>query len=435
MKRKLDLDPHLQQLWLRGEISNFKHHSRGHMYMTIKDEHSRIQAVMFAGNNRHLKFYPENGMKVLIRGNVSVYEASGQYQLYINDMQPDGIGSLYLAYEQLKEKLEKLGYFSSSHKKPIPLYPKRIGIITSPTGAAVRDIITTINRRYPLVELTVIPVLVQGPNAAASIKRGIETANKISDFDTLIVGRGGGSIEELWSFNEEIVAQAIYQSHIPIISAVGHETDTTISDYVADLRAPTPTGAAELAVPSLDELKTIIHHHNERLNREMQQKMQRESRQLRTLINSYAFRFPKELLRQKEQELDTRMETLDRTFETKLSNSAHTLESLSKRLILQHPSDQITRAGERLAELEMQNKRYMKQIADKHQNELANLIDKLSLVNPLAIMKRGFSLTYDQNGELIKSIQKVQEKQKISVKLSDGYIDAQVTEVKGNPND
>lgn len=240
IKRKMDTDPHLKQILIKGEISNFKQHSRGHMYMTIKDSQTKIQAVMFAGNNRFLKFKPENGMNVLIKGEISVYEAYGQYQLYINQMEPDGIGSLYLAFEQLKEKLQKKGYFDPSIKKNIPLYPEHIGVITSPTGAAIRDIITTLRRRYPIVKITVIPVLVQGPNSPYSIKLAIEKANEIGGFDTLIVGRGGGSIEELWSFNEEIVAEAIYRSKIPIISAVGHETDVTISDFVADLRAPTP---------------------------------------------------------------------------------------------------------------------------------------------------------------------------------------------------
>src|SRR5690625_965256 len=224
------------------------------MYLTIKDDQSRVQAVMFAGNNRKLKFTPEDGMNVLIRGEISVFEPYGQYQLYIRHMEPDGIGALYLAYEQLKDKLENKGYFDTNHKKKLPLYPKHIGIITSPTGAAVRDILTTIKRRYPIVQTTVIPVIVQGQLAADSIRKAIEFANQSDVYDLLIVGRGGGSIEDLWGFNKEIVADAIYHSNIPIISAVGHETDHTISDFVADLRAPTPTGAAELAVPSRFEL-------------------------------------------------------------------------------------------------------------------------------------------------------------------------------------
>lgn len=435
IKRKLDLDRHLQEVWLRGEISNFKHHSRGHMYMTIKDQETRIQAVMFAGNNRSLKFYPENGMNVLIRGNVSVYEASGQYQLYIYEMEPDGIGALYLAYEQLKNKLEQRGYFSAERKKPIPLFPKRIGVITSPTGAAVRDIITTIHRRFPLVEVVVIPVQVQGASAAVSIRNGIETANRIGGFDTLIVGRGGGSIEELWSFNEENVADAIFNSRIPVISAVGHETDTTISDFVADLRAPTPTGAAELAVPSKDELKQTTLQLTQRMNIEMKRLIETETKHIQNLTNSYAFRYPKELLRQKEQQLDQRIEVLGRTFQNGIQNKTLIFESLLRRLNMQHPKEQVTQAAKKLFELKDKNERYMKRIVDGNNRELRSLIDKLSLVNPLEIMKRGFALPYNQEGELIKSVGQVREKDTISIKLTDGKIKAEVLKIKENPDD
>lgn len=435
IKRKLDLDPHLQEIWLRGEISNFTHHSRGHMYMTIKDENSRIQAVMFAGNNRYLKFYPENGMKVLIRGNVSVYEPNGQYQLYIHEMEPDGIGALYLAFEQLKEKLEKQGYFAPERKKPIPAFPKRIGIITSPTGAAVRDIITTIKRRYPVVDLVVIPVLVQGERAAQSIARGIEIANRIGQFDTLIVGRGGGSIEELWSFNEEIVAKAIYQSKIPIISAVGHETDTTISDFVADLRAPTPTGAAELAVPSQEELKNTISQLNQRLNLSVKQVVTAEAKRLKTLMNSYAFRYPSELVKLKEQQLDQKIEVLDRMLETKVQQSTTVHESLTKRLLLQHPKERIVQLEKQLVELTEAGRRSMERILERNERELVNVIDKLSLVNPLEIMKRGFALPYDSKGHLIKSVKHVKEEDLMMINLTDGMIEAEVLKVKENRND
>ena len=435
IKRNMDLDTQLQEVWLRGEISNFKHHSRGHMYMTIKDEQSRIQAVMFAGNNRFLRFYPEDGMKVLIRGNISVYEPAGQYQLYITDMEPDGIGALYLAFEQLKEKLEKKGYFAPERKKPIPAFPERIGIITSPTGAAVRDIITTIKRRYPLVDLVIIPVPVQGEWAAESIARAIEFANRIGGFDTLIVGRGGGSMEELWSFNEEIVATAIYNSKIPVISAVGHDTDTTISDFVADLRAPTPTGAAELAVPSQEELKQNIIQLEQRMNRQIQQMVTAESKRLEALVNSYAFRYPKELLKQKEQQLDQRLEALGRSMEWKVQQSSVALQSLLKRLILQHPQEQISQAQKKLNEMSSASGRYMKRIIEKNERDLVNLMDKLSLVNPLEIMKRGFALPYDERGRLIKSVKEVKEEGSLSVKFLDGVVETKVLTIKENTDD
>ena len=435
IKRKIDLDSHLQNIWLKGEISNFKHHSRGHMYLTIKDEQSRIQAVMFAGNNRHLKFIPENGMKVFIRGNISVYEANGQYQLYINEMEPDGLGALYLAYEQLKEKLLKNGYFDKAHKKQIPLFPQRIGVVTSPTGAAVRDIITTIKRRYPIVEVVVIPVLVQGPNAAVSIANGIEHANTVGGFDTLIVGRGGGSIEELWSFNEEIVAAAIYRSEIPIISAVGHETDTTISDFTADLRAATPTGAAELAVPSQVELKNHISQLNQRLNREMNRQLDFHMRQLESLKSSYAFRYPKELIKQKEQELDNQLENLERNIQLQLKEKKSSFQIAYNRLQLQHPKQQMEQAAKALKDVTGKHQLIMSQIVDTHQLSLVNLLDKLSLVNPLEILKRGFGLTYSDDGELIKTVQNVNEKDRITIKLNDGDLNCKVLTIKENLND
>lgn len=434
IKRKIDMDRHLQNIWLKGEISNFKHHNRGHMYMTIKDEGSRVQAVMFAGNNRFLKFHPENGMKVLINGSISVYEANGQYQLYINAMEPDGIGALYLAYEQLKEKLQKKGYFNPEHKKPIAKYPNRIGVITSPTGAAVRDIITTIRRRYPLTEVVVFPVLVQGPKAAASIKHAIELANEMKGIDTLIVGRGGGSIEELWSFNEEIVAQAIYESVIPVISAVGHETDTTISDFIADLRAPTPTGAAELAVPSREELLERFSQLESRLIREMYQKVDFQNQKLKSIVSSYAFRYPAELIKQKEQELDGRMERLHRGFQLQLKDQMTSFQTLYNRLQIQHPEKQIEQAEHSLKELSTLNHRLMTQALEKNQLNFRNLLEKLSLVNPLAIMKRGFALPYNDKGEIIRSVQETAEKDLITIEMNDGRLDCRVLTVKENSN-
>ncbi|MHA6251012.1 exodeoxyribonuclease VII large subunit [Oceanobacillus sp. CAU 1775] len=434
IKRKIDMDNHLQDLWLKGEISNFNHHSRGHMYLTIKDEQSRIQAVMFAGNNRHLKFLPENGMKVFIRGNISVYEANGQYQLYINEMEPDGIGALYLAYEQLKEKLAKKGYFDLDHKKVIPEFPEKIGVITSPTGAAVRDVITTIKRRYPIVEVVVIPVLVQGPNAPLSIKNAIEQANAIGDFDVLIVGRGGGSIEELWSFNEEIVATAIYDSEIPIISAVGHETDTTISDFVADLRAPTPTSAAEMAVPSQNELKTQLSQLNKRSTLQMNRLIDMQERQLNHLKASYAFRYPGELLKQKEQELDLKIENLNRNMALQKRDKVSRFQTTFHRMKLQHPESQLNQAEEKLKDIILKQEQAMSNITDDKLNKLGNLVDKLSLVNPLDILKRGFALPYNKDKELIKSTSSIKEDDLIHLKLTDGSVECRVLTVEENEN-
>ncbi len=431
----MDTDPHLKGILLKGEISNFKHHSRGHMYMTIKDNQSKIQAVMFAGNNRFLRFRPENGMNVLIKGEISVYEAYGQYQIYIQQMEPDGIGSLYLAFEQLKEKLHKKGYFDKERKKEIPLFPKHIGVITSPTGAAVRDIITTIKRRYPIVTITVIPVLVQGPNSPSSIKHAIEKANKRGEFDTLIVGRGGGSIEELWSFNEEIVAEAIFHSKIPVISAVGHETDITISDYVADLRAPTPTGAAELAVQSQLELSDKLMKLKQSLNREMGRGLHNYWTRLTQLTESYAFRYPEQLIKQREQELDISMERLNRSIVNIEKDQQKTLESLITRLFSQHPKKQIEQAKNDLQEKMKKQNDYMSKLMETKSVHLTNVIDKLSLLNPLEIMKRGFALPYTSNGDMVKSTGQVQKDDNISIQLHDGNINCQVLEVEESLNE
>ncbi|WHX27471.1 exodeoxyribonuclease VII large subunit [Virgibacillus halodenitrificans] len=434
LKRKLETDPHLKNVWLKGEISNFKHHSRGHMYLTIKDDQTRIQAVMFAGNNRFLKFIPENGMKVLIKGEISIFEAYGQYQLYIQNMEPDGIGALYLAFEQLKEKLHKKGYFDQQYKKQIPVHPKHIGVITSPTGAAVRDIITTIKRRYPIVSLTVIPVLVQGQNATNSIKQAIDKANEMAMFDVLIVGRGGGSIEELWSFNEEIVAEAIFRSSIPIISAVGHETDLTISDFVADMRAPTPTGAAELAVPSHIELRERIKTLRRSVKKEMARKVMEEERQVQRIKDSYAFRYPQLLLKQKEQELDQSVGNLQKSAGNYVKETEKAYRDLFKRLLAQHPKNQIQQSHNELDQLTKRQKYCMNLLIEQSSNQLQNTIDKLTLVNPLAIMQRGFAIPYTQRGNILKSAKQVKEKESIILHMADGRLSCYVEKVEEEHN-
>lgn len=267
VKSIIEQDYNLQTVFVQGEISNFTNHYRtGHYYMTIKDEYSSIRAVMFKSANSHLRFMPENSMNVIIKGRVSVFERDGQYQLYIDDMQPDGAGALSLAFEQLKNKLAAEGLFDESRKRPIPRFPERVGVVTSPTGAAIRDIINVISRRFPAAELILCPVQVQGASAAGQIKAAIELFNAKKAADVLIVGRGGGSAEELWAFNEEPVARAVAASEIPVISAVGHETDFTICDFAADLRAPTPSAAAEIAVPDITALGELLGSFSRRMN-------------------------------------------------------------------------------------------------------------------------------------------------------------------------
>ncbi|MBA2173644.1 exodeoxyribonuclease VII large subunit [Halobacillus locisalis] len=430
IKRKLSGDPHLKTVWLRGEISNFKHHSRGHMYLSLKDEKARISAVMFAGQNRSLKFAPENGMNVLVKGEINVYEPMGQYQLYIKEMQPDGIGALYMAFEQLKEKLEKEGLFAVERKQDIPTYPKHIGVVTSPTGAAVRDILTTIERRYPIVPVTILPVMVQGERTASSVSKAIEYANQHLDCDVLIVGRGGGSIEDLWGFNEELVARTIASSDIPIISAVGHETDTTISDFVADVRAATPTGAAELAVPSIVELKEQARALKQRLSRVVEtQKSDSEQRLIR-LQKSYAFKYPEQLMKQKEQDLDRLMEQLSRQMRRVHTHTQERWTNMRNRLKQQGPEKKMKEQEEKLqAQTRQLNARFQEVVAKKQERFRSNL-DKLSLLNPLEIMKRGYSIPFTQNGKVVRRVKDVTEGDDLALKLEDGSLDVKVLEVK-----
>ena len=303
IKYKIDNDVHLENVYLKGEISNFKAHTRGHFYFTIKDENSRISAVMFANNASKIKFVPTDGMKVLVSGKISVYEATGGYQIYVNEMLEDGVGNLYIAFEQLKKKLEQEGLFDPSKKKRIPKIPTTIGIITAPTGAAIKDILSTIKRRWPLANTILFPSLVQGEEAANDIVRNINIA-KNYDLDVLIIGRGGGSIEDLWPFNEEIVARAIYDLDIPTISAVGHEIDFTIADFVADLRAPTPTGAAEMAVPNLNDIINYLKQLELRLISNISNHITIKKEYLKKLENSFVLKNPLTIYEVKEQKFD-----------------------------------------------------------------------------------------------------------------------------------
>ena len=429
IKRKFDADPHLHDCLVKGEISNFKQHSSGHMYFTLKDDKARILAVMFSSANRRMKFTPENGMKVLVRGDVTVYEGSGQYQIYVHDMQPDGVGDLYLAFEQLKEKLTKEGLFAVEHKKPIPKFPATVGVVTSPTGAALRDIITTIKRRYPIAKILILPALVQGDQAAPSITDAINQANeKKHGIDVLIVGRGGGSIEELWAFNEEIVARAIYESTIPIISAVGHETDFTIADFVADLRAPTPTGAAELAVPHIDEWIERVLTKQTRIMRAMKEKVNLQSNKLERIEKSYAFRYPRRLYEQKLEQLDRATELLVTNSQKLLAVKMTQLEQLEKRISRNHPDEKIQKAKEEQNKKTKALYRAMSIVLSNKQAEFKSTLSTLQALSPLKIMERGYSLTYNDKGNLVKSIQHVEVKDHVKITLADGTLNCQVVE-------
>ncbi|GAY75175.1 exodeoxyribonuclease VII large subunit [Sporolactobacillus inulinus] len=426
IKQLLETNGQLQHVWLRGEISNYKRHSRGHLYLTIKDKNARIRAVMFAGNARRLTFEPEDGMKVLIQGSVALYEPYGEYQIYIREMEQDGLGRLYLAYEALKKKLQAEGMFDETLKKPLPKAAHEIAIITSPTGAAIRDLFTTIKRRFPAARLTVFPVLVQGAGAAASIAAAIDQANRYTRFDVLIVGRGGGSIEDLWAFNEEIVAHAIFQSQIPVISAVGHETDFTIADFVADKRAPTPTAAGEFAVPSRIELQRRLAQTESQLGQAVRGKIREAKNRLEHLQQSYAFRYPAQLVLQKEQECDRLIERLRGAFQMTVQRKRDRLGMVERLLSQSKPNQLVARAKERLNDRERQLARSFSAHFKQKQALFEHRIDQLNHLSPLKIMGRGYGLAFDKEEHLIKSVRAIEPGDMINLRMHDGSIDCQV---------
>jgi exodeoxyribonuclease VII large subunit len=432
IKMKLESDDVLQDVWIRGEISNFTHHSSGHMYFTLKDSDSRIKSVMFASHNQKLPFLPREGTKVLARGNISIYERDGNYQFYVTQMQPDGIGSLYLAFEQLKKKLEAEGLFSTHAKKPIPRLPRAIGIITSPTGAAVRDIIITLQRRHPSIPILLFPVVVQGAQAAASIAKAIRAMNALQEVDVLIVGRGGGSLEELWAFNEEVVARSIYASSIPIISAVGHETDFTIADFVADLRAATPTAAAELAVPHFMELKQQAYYFTQRLHQALFVQLQNKKERLERFRRSPYLLNPRKHLLQPAQRLDRLLEQLRYKMEGRLSRLHEKLGKMDRVLASYNPREQVIFAKRRVRTAQHQLMQVMTGASKQHRQRLLSQIRQLDALSPLKVMQRGYSLVYNEKRDkLIKTIDQVQLGDLLKIRLSDGFLDCQVWSMKG----
>ncbi len=408
IKYKIDNDINLQEVYIKGEISNFKHHTRGHYYFTIKDEESRISAIMFSSNTKNINFEPVDGMKVLVKGRISVFESTGNYQIYVTSMMEDGIGNLYALYEELKNKLSKEGLFDQTHKKSIPKIPKRVGVVTAKTGAAIKDIISTINRRYPLCEVILFPSLVQGKEASSDIVKNIRIADTYN-LDTLIVGRGGGSIEDLWAFNEEIVARAIYECNTPVISAVGHEIDFTIADFVADVRAATPTGAAEIAVPSKDELKKVIEQYKLRLNKSIKNKLDNNKNYLNKILDSFILKNPMSIYEVKEEKLSNLIERSKNSILNIISSYKIKFDILKSSYIFLNP----------------------KKIFENKYNKYTNLINKLEILNPLNTLKRGYSIT-KKEGKIINNIKNVKLKDKINITLNNGIIKAEVLQIKEN---
>ena len=387
IKSLIDGDGNLNGLLVVGEISNFTdHYQSGHFYFSLKDKNCTVKAVMFASYARRLRFRPENGMRVLVKARVSVYEPSGQYQLYVQDMQPDGLGALNLAFEQLKNRLANEGLFDASRKKPLPAFPMKIGVVTSPTGAAIRDIRHVLSRRFPLAQIILSPVLVQGEEAAGQIAAAVENFNKKNEVDLLIVGRGGGSIEELWAFNEEIVARAVAFSKIPVISAVGHETDFTICDFAADLRAPTPSAAAELAVPDKREVKRALL-----VYRQM----------------------------------------LEKNVRLRLKGCEVALKQLAQRNNLVSPVRLLENRKLQLAFLEKRLKDSVVERSFAKKEQLQRAAAKLQVLSPLKSLTRGYSFAVSKNGKILKSVQSVRESERFVLKMTDGEICCKVDERNG----
>jgi len=385
IKKKLETDNTLSGLFVRGEISNFKLHSSGHMYFTLKDENSVIRSVMFKGKAMSLRFIPNNGMKVIANGYLGVFERNGDYQLYCEDLIPDGVGALFVAFEQLKEKLSQEGLFDIKYKKRLPLFPNKIAIITSPTGAAIRDMLRILKARWPITEVLVVPVHVQGESAAGEIAKGIEYVNTRSDIDLIITGRGGGSIEDLWAFNEEIVARAIFASKIPIISAVGHEPDVTISDFVADLRAATPSNAAELAVPDHNEVILDIKHRETRVIQAVLGtiKLSRDKldsyKRTRSLVNPLNYLSDKKML------VDIQEKNLNSVVTLRLNN---------------------------------------------FKREFQKYAVSLDAMSPLKVLNRGYSITKDLQGNVVKNVSKLKVNDRISIDMVDGTVNCDVIDIK-----
>lgn len=427
LKRKFDADPYLEKVFLTGEISNFRLRPN-HQYFSIKDDHAKISAVMFKNSFSKLNFMPEEGMKVMVVGRISLYEASGNYQIYVEQMQPDGIGALYQAYEQLKKKLAAEGLFQLP-KKTLPRFPKKIAVLTSPSGAVIRDIITTVKRRYPIVQLVLFPTIVQGDQAADNLVVNLKKVEQQADFDTVIIGRGGGSIEDLWPFNEERVARAIVDCPLAVISSVGHETDTTIADLVSDVRAATPTAAAELAVPVLSEEILRIDEKQARLQQAYLYQLQSKLERFKRLQNSYVFRQPQRLYEAQSQQLDQLKQRLSQTLEHSFYEKEKAYSQMNTRLRQLNPASQLNQEKQRLLFLQTGLTRNMQQLLQKKEQKFEHTVASLDLLSPLKIMSRGYNFTTKKE-QIIKSVKELELQDQITVHYYDGQIQAQITNIK-----
>ncbi len=428
IKRKFDVDPYLTKVYLTGEISNFRLRPNAHQYFSLKDDSAKISAIMFKSAFNRIKFVPEEGMKVLVTGHISVYEPGGSYQIYVDSMEPDGVGQLYQAYEQLKRKLSSEGLFSRE-KRPLPQFPKRIAVVTSPSGAVIRDIIITVRRRYPIAQIVLFPALVQGTEASADIVQQIERVNEMGNFDTLIIGRGGGSIEDLWPFNEEKVARAIFASRIPVISSVGHETDTTIADLVADVRAATPTAAAELAVPRLDQVLIDLKTTQNRIINAEYQLIQQDKLRLKRLQQSTVFTTPQRIYETFSQKLDLLRQRLETQPDKIIRNRRDRLSQDQMRLKMATPTYQINAQTQKLRLLQLRLKQVQTQTLNQAKQRYQILVGSLDHLSPLKILSRGYTYTTDENNQLVGRTADIKMKA-INVHFSDGVVNATINQIE-----
>lgn len=427
LKRKFDADPYLDRVFLTGEISNFRLRPN-HQYFSLKDDGAKISAVMFKGAFDKIKFRPEEGMKVLVVGRISLYEASGNYQIYVEQMQPDGIGALYQAYEQLKAKLTKEGLFSAP-KQTLPRFPKKIAVLTSPSGAVIRDIITTVKRRYPIAQLVLFPTVVQGDKAADDVVRNIAQVEALGDFDTMIIGRGGGSIEDLWPFNEERVARAIFAARTPIISSVGHETDTTIADLVADVRAATPTAAAELAVPVLSEEVLKIQQQQNRLQQAYLLQLQRKNERFQRVLNSYVFRQPERLYEAQSLKVDQLTQRLSQNLQQLVRDKERRFQQTDRHLQQANPLPRLKQLQQQTSYLTAQLSQQMGYLMANKRQAFQQQVQSLDLLSPLKIMGRGYTYT-TKNQQVLKSVQEISSEDELIIHFQDGVVAATVSDVQ-----
>lgn len=428
IKYKFDQDPHLLNVFIKGEISNFKRHSSGHLYFALKDDKGVLSAMMFKSSANQLSFNPKEGDQVLVEGRIGVYESRGAYQIYIQSMQLDGVGLLYEKFEALKKELAEKGYFDQEHKLSIPKYPKKIAVLTASTGAAIRDICSTLDKRYPLAEQVLMSTLVQGKGAKDNIINNIKEADSMG-VDVIIVGRGGGSIEDLWSFNEREVVEAIYHCKTPVISAVGHETDTTLSDFVSDVRAATPTQAAVIATPDINALYQLISNARQYLTKHITQTIQQDKHKLKQLSSYYKLKTPSLLYDQETQKLDELQKQLSRNLEQTVTRNNHKLDILQNKLRITTIYNKTFQFRQDFNRLNMLQTQLVNRIISQKKQVLTSKLTQLDALSPTQIMLRGYSII-EKNDKIITSKNDLKIDDDITINLKDGKINANVKEIR-----